>query len=123
MSTTSETIPIEVQHTSNAEFIFCGSANVDVNGCPIETAVLRREWKVQRQRIDDFQNRVTHLEEKNVELIDALRQVLLACDNGTIVEKGIGGMSVEAQTNRSYYMNVFAPPIFAARNVFHKYQS
>jgi hypothetical protein len=45
----------------------------------------------------------------------ALKSVLDACDAGRMVERGAGGMTVEAQMRRSVYVNVPALPIEEAR--------
>jgi hypothetical protein len=45
----------------------------------------------------------------------ALKSVLDACDAGYTVERGAGGMTVEAQMRRSVYVNVPALPIEEAR--------
>ena len=45
----------------------------------------------------------------------ALQSVLGACDQGRMVERGAGGMTLEAQIRRSVYNNVPAWPIEEAR--------
>lgn len=48
-------------------------------------------------------------------LRDALQAVLGACDQGRLVERGAGGMTLEAQMRRSVYNHVPAWPIEEAR--------
>jgi hypothetical protein len=48
-------------------------------------------------------------------LREALQAVLGACDQGRLVERGAGGMTLEAQMRRSVYNHVPAWPIEEAR--------
>ena len=49
------------------------------------------------------------------EVEDSLQSVLDACDQGRMVEKGAGGMTIEAQIRRSVYNGVPAWPVEEAR--------
>ena len=50
----------------------------------------------------------------------ALKSVLDACDQGRMVSRGIGDMSIEAQVKGSVYTNVPAWPIEEAREVLYE---
>jgi hypothetical protein len=58
---------------------------------------------------------IEELRADNERLRTALKSVLDACDAGYMVERGAGGMTVEAQMRRSVYLNVPALPIEEAR--------
>ena len=45
----------------------------------------------------------------------ALQSVLDACDQGRMLERGAGGMTIDAQISRSFYYGVPAWPIEEAR--------
>ena len=45
----------------------------------------------------------------------ALKSVLNACDQGRMLERGAGGMTIDAQISRSFYYGVPAWPIEEAR--------
>lgn len=45
----------------------------------------------------------------------ALQSVLNACDQGRMIERGAGGMTIDAQISRSFYYGVPAWPIEEAR--------
>lgn len=60
-------------------------------------------------------DRIEELVAREAELEKALSAVLLACDQGKMVEHGIGGMTIDAQIRRSVYNGVPAWPIEEAR--------
>ena len=62
-------------------------------------------------------DRIEELVAREAELEKALSAVLLACDQGKMVERGIGGMTIDAQIRRSVYNGVPAWPIEEARTV------
>jgi len=55
------------------------------------------------------------LRAENARLREALQSVLNACDKGRMVERGVGGMTIDAQISRSFYYGVPAWPIEEAR--------
>jgi hypothetical protein len=57
------------------------------------------------------------LETRNERLVAALQSVLDACDKGRMLERGAGGMTIDAQISRSFYYGVPAWPIEEARDV------
>jgi hypothetical protein len=52
---------------------------------------------------------------ENARLREALQSVLNACDQGRMLERGAGGMTIDAQIRRSFYYGVPAWPIEEAR--------
>jgi hypothetical protein len=58
---------------------------------------------------------VCDLQAENARLRKLLQSVLNACDKGRMVERGAGGMTVDAQIRRSFYYGVPAWPIEEAR--------
>jgi hypothetical protein len=86
-------------------------------------------WGQARKRQDQVRNleaelqdwkAAYHADTKRIEaerdrLQKALQSVLDACDQGRMVERGAGGMTLEAQIRRSVYNNVPAWPIEEAR--------
>jgi hypothetical protein len=55
------------------------------------------------------------LKVENKKLRAALQSVLNACDQGRMLERGAGGMTIDAQISRSFYYGVPAWPIEEAR--------
>lgn len=70
---------------------------------------------VARARAEAAETKLTACEAREERLRAALQSVLDACDQGRMVEKGIGGMTIEAQIRRSVYTGVPAWPIEEAR--------
>jgi DNA repair exonuclease SbcCD ATPase subunit len=71
-----------------------------------------------RQAAEDWnalQQRIKTAKAERDRLRTALQSVLDACDQGRMVERGAGGMTLEAQIRRSVYNNVPAWPIEEAR--------
>ena len=59
----------------------------------------------------------------NAELLASLASVLQACDEGRMVERGAGGMTIDAQIRRSVINGVPAWPIEEARALLDKYKA
>jgi len=62
------------------------------------------------------------LRAENARLREALQSVLNACDQGRMLERGAGGMTIDAQIRRSFYYGVPAWPIEEARAVLGETQ-
>jgi hypothetical protein len=58
---------------------------------------------------------IEKLRAENKKLRAALQSVLNACDQGRMLERGAGGMTIDAQISRSFYYGVPAWPIEEAR--------
>ena len=59
--------------------------------------------------------------EDRIELLEtALRKLLTLVDTCKMVEKGAGGMSIDAQIRRSVYLNVPAYPFEEAREALER---
>jgi hypothetical protein len=67
--------------------------------------------------VDALKKRIEILEAENARLREALQSVLNACDQGRMLERGAGGMTIDAQIRRSFYYGVPAWPIEEARDV------
>lgn len=63
-----------------------------------------------KMELEDAEERIEALE-------DALRKLLSLVDSCKMIEKGAGGMTIDAQIRRSVYLNVPAYPFEEARNV------
>ena len=61
--------------------------------------------------LSDYQEAADEIEK----LRAALQSVLNACDQGRMLERGAGGMTIDAQISRSFYYGVPAWPIEEAR--------
>jgi|LakMenE01Jun11ns_1017448.scaffolds.fasta_scaffold9729286_1 septal ring factor EnvC (AmiA/AmiB activator) len=61
------------------------------------------------------QKKREQLQAENARLREALQSVLNACDQGRMLERGAGGMTIDAQIRRSFYYGVPAWPIEEAR--------
>ena len=72
---------------------------------------------------------IQHLTERNTaqarvaELEAGLRAVLDAADKGRMIERGVGGMTIEAQIRRSVYNGVPAWPFEEARDLLERKSS
>ena len=66
--------------------------------------------------------RAEALEGENARLREAMVSVLDACDQGRMVERGVGGMTIEAQFRRSVYNGIPAWPIEEARAALRREQ-
>ena len=60
-------------------------------------------------------DKIGDMQAENEKLRAALQSVLDACDQGRMLERGAGGMTIDAQTARSFYYGVPAWPIEEAR--------
>jgi hypothetical protein len=78
-----------------------------------EDAEAERDEAIQRG--NDWCDQARKLRDERDRLREALQSVLDACDQGRMVERGAGGMTLEAQIRRSVYNNVPAWPIEEAR--------
>lgn len=67
-------------------------------------------WKAYCDKKMELEDRIEALE-------DALRKLLDLVDSCKMVEKGAGGMTIDAQIRRSVYSNVPAYPFEEAREV------
>jgi len=68
--------------------------------------------------LSDYQeaaDEIERLRAENEKLRAALQSVLNACDQGRMLERGAGGMTIDAQISRSFYYGVPAWPIEEAR--------
>jgi len=63
------------------------------------------------------------LAKANAELLASLASVLQACDEGRMVERGAGGMTIDAQIRRSVINGVPAWPIEEARALLDKHKA
>ena len=59
----------------------------------------------------------------NAELLASLASVLQACDEGRMVARGAGGMTIDAQIRRSVINGVPAWPIEEARALLDKHKA
>lgn len=74
-------------------------------------------------RITKYAERTKELREANAELLASLASVLQACDEGRMVERGAGGMTIDAQIRRSVINGVPAWPIEEARALLDKHKA
>jgi hypothetical protein len=84
---------------------------------------MNEKHRTQRQAFEDWgalQQRIKTAEAERDRLREALQSVLDACDQGRMVERGAGGMTLEAQIRRSVYNNVPAWPIEEARGALRE---
>jgi hypothetical protein len=76
----------------------------DIDNFPVRAAALR-SLAAERDA----------LRAESEKLRAALQSVLNACDQGRMLERGAGGMTIDAQISRSFYYGVPAWPIEEAR--------
>ena len=85
-----------------------------------EIAVMSGLAKIRESRVQVVPVEVTKLEElysENARLRAAIEALLVAADNCKIIEVGAGGMSIDAQIARSFYLRVPVWPFEDARAV------
>lgn len=86
-------------------------------------SVIRDLTNRHETRITKYAERIKELRDANAELLASLASVLQACDEGRMVERGAGGMTIDAQIRRSVINGVPAWPIEEARALLDKYKA
>ena len=118
--------------TITTEEAFRMAGGCDIDNFPFRAAALRSlaaerdalKAEVERlksggcardQSTTQFCAEAVALKAENEKLRAALQSVLNACDQGRMLERGAGGMTIDAQISRSFYYGVPAWPIEEAR--------
>ena len=86
-------------------------------------SVIRDLTNRHETRITKYAERTKELRDENAELLASLASVLQACDEGRMVERGAGGMTIDAQIRRSVINGVPAWPIEEARALLDKHKA
>ena len=96
----------------------------DIDELVSQITALRAEVKRLRaggcardQNTTQYCAEASRLAAENERLRTALEKAINACDQGRMVEQGVGGMTIEAQMRRSVYNGVPVWPIEEARDV------